>query len=322
MCAGARVLWTPRGQGFRGARGRGCAVFGTEIVCYLFLGGAGAGACFVLAVMGLLVPRAAIVRAVLGGRWPGRARATLRRSGTNTGCCSAPASRPRASLALALGVVFLLADVGRVDQLLLLLDAGPACRTSSVGAYALGDSASVLAAVLALAWGGWCVGWRMRLLVVLAGGRAAGCGGGHGVHGAAAAEHARRSAVAFALAAGAVRAVVRCRAGWRWWWASASSPARGIAFASVMRRAVALDAAVIVLEALVAALLVATVALGAQASEPSGTMVAAAQSGDPAAGAGRAPACSGAGSWRWAWWCRSFWRALRSRCDGCLRARR
>lgn len=32
-------------------------MFGTEIVCYLFLGGAGAGACFVLAVMGLLVPR-------------------------------------------------------------------------------------------------------------------------------------------------------------------------------------------------------------------------------------------------------------------------
>ena len=53
-------------------------MFGTEIVCYLFLGGAGAGACFVLAVMGLLVPRAATFGCAAGATaWTRHVRTAL-----------------------------------------------------------------------------------------------------------------------------------------------------------------------------------------------------------------------------------------------------
>ncbi len=258
-------------------------MFGTEIVCYLFLGGAGAGACFVLAVMGLLVPRAAIVQPSLEGA-AGRARSTLDVPHEYR-VLFAPAFAA-ATLVLVLGVVFLLVDVGRVDQLLLLLTR-PTLSYIVVGAYALALCV-VLAAVLALAWGGFVRRMGMRLLVVLE-------------------VAVLLDAVVVMVYTGLLLHSMRAVPLWHSPWLPAlfvlSSVSCGFAlvvgigqfsgaghaFASVMRRAVALDAAVIVLEALVAALLVATVALGAQASEPSGTMVAAAQSVTQLLGGSSAP---------------------------------
>lgn len=57
-------------------------MLGPLIVCYLFLGGTGAGACLVLAVLGLLAPRELVaVRGAGGdgaGRRPAGAHAVLR----------------------------------------------------------------------------------------------------------------------------------------------------------------------------------------------------------------------------------------------------
>ena len=91
-------------------------MFGTEIVCYLFLGGAGAGACFVLAVMGLLVPRAAIVWVCLAGAtaWTRHVRTALLVPRVYRVLFAPAVRRPRRSGADALGMAFLLADLGRV----------------------------------------------------------------------------------------------------------------------------------------------------------------------------------------------------------------
>ena len=124
-------------------------MFGVEIVCYLFLGGTGAGACFVLTVLGLLVPRNCLSVQQVDGMGD---------------CVHTALSVPRAYrvlfapafacalLALVLGMVFLLVDLGRVDRILLLITQ-PNPSHIVVGAYALA-ACVVLAGVLALVWGG------------------------------------------------------------------------------------------------------------------------------------------------------------------------
>ncbi|MEG0477526.1 MAG: NrfD/PsrC family molybdoenzyme membrane anchor subunit [Raoultibacter sp.] len=82
------------------------------VVCYLFLGGAGAGASLVLFVLDFFTPEA-IARANTGGHlraYPQQAYRRFFASGFVV-----------AAAALLLGAVFLAQDVGRVDRLLLLL---------------------------------------------------------------------------------------------------------------------------------------------------------------------------------------------------------
>lgn len=104
------------------------------VTCYLFLGGAGAGTCFVAAMLARLSPR------------------ELRE-----GAGAAPAYRrllapsfAAAFALIALGVLCLVADLGRVDRLLLLVTS-PTLVHITVGAYALLITLA-LAASLALLW--------------------------------------------------------------------------------------------------------------------------------------------------------------------------
>ena len=142
-------------------------MLGPLIVCYLFLGGTGAGACLVLAVLGLLAPRELVaVRGAGGdgaGRRPAGAHAVLRPPAAYRRFL-APGYRA-ALVALALGMVCLLADVGRADRLLLLLTS-PAFSHVAVGAWSLAVCA-VLAVLAALAWDGLVRRWRFAAVQVL-----------------------------------------------------------------------------------------------------------------------------------------------------------
>lgn len=103
------------------------------VTCYLFLGGAGAGACLVAAVLGLLSPREFVEgpSAHLYGR------------------LLVPSFLAAALLMLA-GVLCLAVDLGRADRIMLLVQS-PALTYIAVGAYALVLSL-VLAALLAFVW--------------------------------------------------------------------------------------------------------------------------------------------------------------------------
>lgn len=122
-------------------------MFETAVVCYLFLGGAGAGACAVLSVMGFLVPRRFLMsevadssgRAVFAVRVPEEYRRLF-----SPGYVAALGT-------LMLGIVFLLVDLGRADRLLLLLQ--PRLTYLSIGAYALAVCVAV-SAFAALMWRG------------------------------------------------------------------------------------------------------------------------------------------------------------------------
>ena len=107
-------------------------MFSDAIVGYLFLGGSGAGACFVLALLGLFVTREDAVRfSALYRRLfvPGYAAALV---------------------AIVLGVLLLVLDAGRADRIVLLM-LRPRLSYITVGAYALCLSA-VLALALAVVW--------------------------------------------------------------------------------------------------------------------------------------------------------------------------
>ena len=126
----------------------GSTLFGSLIVCYLFLGGAGAGACLAAAALGLLSPAAAVAR-----------RVPRRNGGTKDVVALAQGYRRllvptvvSGLAALGLGAVCLLADVGRIDRAELLL-ASPMLSYVAVGAWALVVCAA-LAAILAAAWAG------------------------------------------------------------------------------------------------------------------------------------------------------------------------
>ena len=129
-------------------------------VCYLFLGGTGAGACVVLAVLSLLVPRGELAAVRFDG-------SGLRR---RVAAVPVPYRRllaPSAAAAVAMlvvGVALLAADLGRADRLGLLLS--PELTYLSVGAYAL-VACMVLACAFAFAWSGLIRAPGIGLLRVL-----------------------------------------------------------------------------------------------------------------------------------------------------------
>ncbi len=145
-------------------------MFGAAVVCYLFLGGAGAGACLLLAVGGLLVPRSRLAPAppgvgsvddtngISGGMF-GRLIVSreYRRLFAPSYVCGAGV--------LVLGIVLLAVDLGRADRLLLLVTQ-PHATHLVIGAYAL-FFCVVLAVALALVWGGFVRRMSWRMLVAL-----------------------------------------------------------------------------------------------------------------------------------------------------------
>lgn len=100
-------------------------MFSELVVCYLFLGGAGAGACLVLSVMGILVPRDQLSKGSIRGIFASWEFRKLFGFGFAF-----------ALVALVAGILFLFADLGRADRVLLLLTSPKAVHIT-IGAYAL-----------------------------------------------------------------------------------------------------------------------------------------------------------------------------------------
>lgn len=126
-----------------GEAGRREPVLSDLAVGYLFLGGAGAGACLVLCAMGLFVPRAAAFSSA-------GARERLRPSAAHRALFGPGFAA--ALVALLGGVVCLAADAGSIDRVVLLF-VHPAWSHLAVGAWALA-ACLALAAALGLAWAG------------------------------------------------------------------------------------------------------------------------------------------------------------------------
>ena len=145
-------------------------MFGAAVVCYLFLGGAGAGACLLLAVGGLLVPRSRLVPAPPG---VGSVDDTNGISGGMFGHLIVSREYRRlfapsyvcGAGALVLGIVLLAVDLGHADRLLLLVTQ-PHATHLVIGAYAL-FFCVVLAVALTLVWGGFVRRMSWRMLVAL-----------------------------------------------------------------------------------------------------------------------------------------------------------
>ena len=145
-------------------------MFGAAVVCYLFLGGAGAGACLLLAVSGLLVPRSRLVPAPPG---VGSVDDTNGISGGMFGHLIVLREYRRlfapsyvcGAGALVLGIVLLAVDLGHADRLLLLVTQ-PHATHLVIGAYAL-FFCVVLAVALTLVWGGFVRRMSWRMLVAL-----------------------------------------------------------------------------------------------------------------------------------------------------------
>ena len=123
-------------------------MFGSLIACYLFLGGAGAGACLASATLGLLSPADLITQRSLGRKGAPRRLVYLPDA---YGRLLVPGLAAGA-LALGAGAVCLLADVGRIDRVELLL-LNPSLSYVAVGTWAL-VICSALAACLLAAWVG------------------------------------------------------------------------------------------------------------------------------------------------------------------------
>ncbi|GKG91380.1 NrfD/PsrC family molybdoenzyme membrane anchor subunit [Gordonibacter urolithinfaciens] len=236
-------------------------MLGPLIVCYLFLGGTGAGACLVLAVLGMLAPRELVAVQGVGGcgagRGPAGAHAVLRPP--------APYRRllapgyAAALVALALGMVCLLADVGRADRLLLLLTS-PALSHVAVGAWSLVVCAA-LAVLAGLAWAGLARRWRFAAVRVLQAALAL-------------------AALVVMLYTGLLLQSLNAVPLWATPWlpalfvlsslscgmalvlAAAQLTGAAFAFVTVLGRLAAVDAAVVVLEALVLAAFVGTALAG------------------------------------------------------------
>ncbi|WP_367116881.1 NrfD/PsrC family molybdoenzyme membrane anchor subunit [uncultured Ellagibacter sp.] len=100
-------------------------MFSELVVCYLFLGGAGAGACLVLSVMGILVPRSRF------SKGPARSIFVSWEYRKLFGFGFA-----FALVALVAGGLFLFADLGRADMVLQLFTS-PRAVHITIGAYAL-----------------------------------------------------------------------------------------------------------------------------------------------------------------------------------------
>ena len=133
-------------------------MFGPLVVCYLFLGGAGAGALFVSSALALLSPADAVSQPALRRRGGGvRMVVELPQPYRLLVAPGAAAGL----VALGAGVTCLLADVGRADRVGLLL-ANPAFTYVAAGTWAL-VACSGLGAALLAAWTG-CV--RLSLTAV------------------------------------------------------------------------------------------------------------------------------------------------------------
>ena len=132
-------------------------MFSELVVCYLFLGGAGAGACLVLSVMGILVPRDRFSKSPVRSIFVSWEYRKLFGFGFAF-----------ALVALVTGVLFLFVDLGRADRVLLLFTS-PKVVHITIGAYAL--IFSILGATLqALIWTQMIQGgsvFALRLLCVL-----------------------------------------------------------------------------------------------------------------------------------------------------------
>lgn len=246
-------------------------MFGLSIVCYLFLGGAGAGACFVGALLGLLVPRSCVTQRI------------ARTSNDIVERFGAPLEYRAllaplfacGMLALVLGIACLAVDLGRADRVALLLFQ-PQFTFVTVGAYAL-VACVIVASTLALVWGDLVRGavwWAVVALEVLA------------------------LACSFVVMVytGLLLQSLNAVPLWTSWCLPvlfvASSLSCGIVFAvgvarltgslalfrSVFRRMMACDALVIVIEAVAMVLLVTTVSASASSAGENATTLAAAQS--------------------------------------------
>lgn len=125
-------------------------MFSELIIAYLFLGGCGGGACVVIGALGLLADGPEVQRGVFT-RFRDERGSKYRQFFS--------ALSVAAVAALTVAIVCLLADLGRLDRLLLLVGA-PVENYLVVGAWALVASLVLCAAHLAF-WQGW---WRLSLL--------------------------------------------------------------------------------------------------------------------------------------------------------------
>lgn len=116
-------------------------MFGELATAYLFLGGVGAAASTVLAFSGLFVPAASLSGVSSSGEAPEAVRRRRR---------FFAAGYAAALLALVLGALCLLLDLGRADRVLLLF-ASPTLSFMTLGAYALALCIT-LSALLLLCW--------------------------------------------------------------------------------------------------------------------------------------------------------------------------
>lgn len=244
-------------------------MFGYAIACYLAFGGAGGGLCLVAGGAGLCIPRALAAKGPLG-----EYRALLGWSFS------------AAAMLLVLAALLLLADAGNATALGSLLFSGRATYLT-VGTWALG-LCTASSAALAFLWRGGLAAWRLgavRALMALA----------------------AVLSLAVIVYAGAFLASMRAVPLWSTPWlpplfvfSSLSCGAgafvaiarlHGVekAFARFLRMVTAVDVAAVLLEALFAALLIASLLLAPGEGESA------------AAGAGSAWSLL-AGEYAWAWW--------------------
>ena len=151
-------------------------MFDTVVVAYLFLGGAGAGLCFVLSILGLLIPSFYLAQTSLKPESLAFLRydPTLRRR--TDAAISNPLRRLFApgwgvgALFLLVGIMCLLVDLGRIDRVVNLLMM-PQLSYVSVGAYALA-MCILLAAALGLVFARivhHCPLWLLRVMLAVEG---------------------------------------------------------------------------------------------------------------------------------------------------------
>ena len=132
-------------------------MFSELVVCYLFLGGAGAGACLVLSVMGILAPRDRFSKGPVRSIFVSWEYRKLFGFGFAF-----------ALVAFVAGILCLFADLGRADRVLLLLSS-PRAVHITIGAYAL-IFCALGATLQALIWTRMMQGvsvFFLRLLCVL-----------------------------------------------------------------------------------------------------------------------------------------------------------
>lgn len=122
-------------------------VLSALVVTYLFLGGAGAGACLVLAVLGMLVPRESMGREESGFQPARPVRFSPHRPYTSFFIVGYTA----ALAALALGSVCLMADLGRIDRITLLF-VSPVPTLINAGTWSIVCCLALVCAMLA-SWG-------------------------------------------------------------------------------------------------------------------------------------------------------------------------